>query len=274
MEKTIQNVKEFFKQVEEDHISEYTAQCAYYIILAFIPFLILMITLIQYTNVDKSTLFYIISSTVPENMSPMVLDIVEEVYSKSIGTISISIIFTLWSAGKGLFVLSKGLKSAYGIEENHNYIYSRIMAMIYTAIFIVMLVFALILMVFGNSINQTIQEKFPNYSTISQTILQFRNIGITLLLFVIFTLIYKFVPNNKSKIRNQFPGAAIASISWGLISYAFSIYLNVFKGFSIMYGSLTTIILIMMWLYACMYMILIGAEINKYIEQKFLINKK
>ena len=68
--------------------------------------------------------------------------------------------------------------------------------------------------------------------------------------------------------KKQVPGAVIASIGWIIISKIFSIYLSLFKGFSIMYGSLTTIILIMMWVYLCIYIILIGAEINNYIYRK------
>ena len=96
--KLMQNI---VTNMNEDHISEYSAQCSYYTILSFIPFVILLITLIQYTNVDQQTLFDVISKIVPKSMNEFVIGIVREVYSKSIGTISVSIIFTLWSAGKG-----------------------------------------------------------------------------------------------------------------------------------------------------------------------------
>ena len=51
-----------------------------------------------------------------------------------------------------------------------------------------------------------------------------------------------------------------------MISFVFSIYLDVFTGFSTMYGSLTTIILILLWFYMCMYVILLGGEINALLE--------
>ena len=96
-----------------NYISESSAQCSYYTILSFIPFTILLITLIQYTGLAPQNLFDIISKIVPESMSEMVLGIIQEVYSKSIGTVSISIIFVIWSAGKGLFALNKGLRTVY-----------------------------------------------------------------------------------------------------------------------------------------------------------------
>ena len=109
-------VQKIFENMREDHVSEFSAQCSYYTILSFIPFVILLITLIQYTNIDQQTLFDVIAKIVPSSMNEFVLGIVREVYSKSIGTISISIIFTLWSAGKGLFSLMKGLHSVYNIN--------------------------------------------------------------------------------------------------------------------------------------------------------------
>lgn len=98
-------MQEMSENMKRDHISESAAQCSYYTILSFIPFLILLITLIQYTGIAPQTLFDAISKIIPSSMSEMVLGIVQEVYSKSIGTISISIIFTIWTAGKGFYAL-------------------------------------------------------------------------------------------------------------------------------------------------------------------------
>ena len=111
LSRSYQTIQEVLSNTTDDHVSEYSAQCSYYTILSFIPFVVLLITLIQYTNIEQQTLFDVIQKIVPASMNEFVIGIVREVYSKSIGTISISIIFTIWSAGKGLFALSKGLHS-------------------------------------------------------------------------------------------------------------------------------------------------------------------
>lgn len=110
-------IDRLFKNMDNDHISEYSAQCSYYTILSFIPFIILLITMIQYTSIEQQALLEAISKIIPASMNEMVLGIVREVYSKSIGTISISIIFTLWSAGKGLYALTKGLQGVYKVNS-------------------------------------------------------------------------------------------------------------------------------------------------------------
>lgn len=69
----------------------------------------MLLTLTQYTNIEQQQLFDIIAKIIPSNMNEMVLGIVKEVYSKSVGTVSISLIFMLLSADRGLFALVKGL---------------------------------------------------------------------------------------------------------------------------------------------------------------------
>ena len=83
-------------------------------------------------------------------------------------------------------------------------------------------------------------------------------------------LVYKFLPNRsnrgKTTLRKQLPGAFFTASGWLLLSFFFSVYLDIFTGFTSMYGSFTTIILIMLWLYGCMYIILLGGEINAILE--------
>ena len=75
-------------------------------------------------------------------------------------------------------------------------------------------------------------------------------------------MIYKFLPNHIVQLKVQLMGAAFSAVGWMIVSWIFSVYLNIFKGFSSMYGSLTTIVLIMLWLYFCMYILLLGGEVN------------
>lgn len=269
-EKIINEIGSLFEKMDKDHISESSAQCAYYTILSFIPFIILLLTLIQYTNIEQETLFNMISKIIPSSMNEIILGIIREVYSKSIGTISISIIFTLWSADKGLFALIKGLNIVFEIngKKNSSIIYLKLTSILKTAIFIILIVVGLILLVFGNSILSIIQEHFygfKNYTIISAVLTE---IIFILLTFVVFMIIYKFLPKHKIKLKQILPGSIFGALGLNIVSYVFSKYLFIFKGFSITYGSLTTLMLIMMWTYACFYIIFLGAEINVFFQQK------
>lgn len=261
-------IKKICTDLNSDNISAFSAQCSYYTILSFIPFTILLITLIQYTNIDQHTLFNAISKVVPTSMNEFILGIVREVYSKSIGTISISIIFTLWSAGKGLFALIKGLHLVYDVtdKKSNSVIYLKLMSIIQTVIFIFIITLGLILLVFGNTLVSIVKDYFgglKNFNIISSIITELCFIFLT---FIIFLFLYKFMPKHKVSFKSQIPGALFGAICLNLVSFVFSKYLDIFKGFSITYGSLTALILVMMWTYSCFYTIFLGAELNKFVD--------
>lgn len=261
------NIKNFFTNMDKHKISEYTAQCAYYTVLSFIPFIMLIVTLIQYTGITQRLLVSIIQNIIPETMAETTVGIIQEVYSKSVGTISISAIFVLWSAKRGFHALSKGLHNVYETEKEYNFIHLQIKSLVLTIFFILAIISVLFTSVFGDSILELIKLKWqiPNSVT---SIFNLSKIGVYIVLFLIVLLMYRFVPGHKQGIIKQIPGAIVATCGWYIISWVFSIYLDTFKGFSVMYGSLTTIVLAMMWVYFCMYIILIGAEINNFKIEK------
>ena len=99
-------------------------------------------------------------------------------------------------------------------------------------------------------------------------IMKIRRYGLSLIIFSFFVILYKFGPRVRLKLKNVLLGSAFVTVFWYVLSYGLSIYLKYFKGFSLMYGSLTTIFLFMIWVYYLTYAILIGAEINSYFKDK------
>ena len=153
-------------------------------------------------------------------------------------------------------------------KEEASYLYTRIKAAIETIVFIVLIVIGLTLLVFGNGIISIIKEKFgtlENYNLISSIATE---IGFIFVTFIVFILLYKFMPKHKMALKTQVYGAIFGAIALNVISFVFSRYLTIFKGFSITYGSLTTLMLIMMWTYSCFYALFLGAELNKILNQK------
>ena len=266
--KWYKRIEKLMYNIRVDRIGECSAQCAYYTILSFIPFIILLITLIQYTNISPQTLFEAISKIIPSGMNEFVLSIVQEVYSKSIGTVSVSIIFTIWAAGKGLFALTKGLQVVYKTngKKQTSYIYLRLNVLLETILFIVLIVCGLTVLVFGETFKNIVQEQFggvKNFSIFSSIFTELLFIFIT---FLVFWLLYRFMPKHKVTFKSQVLGAIFGAIALNVVSFVFSKYLYIFKGFSWTYGSLTTLMLIMMWTYSCFYAVFLGAELNKLIK--------
>lgn len=266
----LSSIKPMLDNIEKDHVNELSAQCSYYVILSFIPFVILLLTLIQYTNVQQEQLFEIISKFIPSSMNEMVLGIVKEVYSKSVGTISISLVFTLISAHRGLFALIKGLHLIYNFNNHKekSMLYLRIMSILKTVVFILLVTIGVVILVFGSSIVSIIQEKFGLFENYTIAYKLLTQLVFAFIVFIVFLCLYKFMPGYKITFKSQVPGAIFSSVALIVISFVFSKYLDIFKGFSITYGSLTVLMLIMMWTYACFYVIFLGAEINKFLSMK------
>lgn len=272
----LSTIQRMMDNMQKDHISESSAQCAYYIILSFIPCIILLLTLVQYTNIEPQQLFNVISRIIPDTMNEMVLGIVMEVYSKSLGTVSISLIFTLLAADKGFFALIKGLHLVYDFSDNKrkSVLYLKLMSLVKTIAFIVIIVVQLVILVFGSTIISTMQDDFglfKNYTIVSEIIMHVISV---LAIFIVFLCIYKFIPGHKITFKSQIRGALFGSISLNIVSFIFSKYLDIFKGFSTTYGSLTALMLVMMWIYACFYIIFLGAEINKLYNMEKVVCKK
>ena len=126
----------------------------------------------------------------------------------------------------------------------------------------------LVVLGFGNSISLFVEEHIPIASHVTQFMIEIRTITIFFGLIVFSLCIYKFLPNRKDRLFAQLPGAVFTAAGWLLTSFFVSKYMEIFKGFEDMYGSLTTIVLIMLWLYFSMYIMLLGGKVNVYFQEK------
>ncbi|MFG6383688.1 MAG: YihY/virulence factor BrkB family protein [Lachnospiraceae bacterium] len=264
--KIVAVIRAFMEKCREDHISAYAAQSAFFIVLSLIPFLMLFISLVQYTPVTESMIMEIINRLMPEYISPFLIGIIHEVYNNSVGIVSAAAVMAVWSAAKGLQYLANGLNCVYDIEETRNWIFLRFRAILYTLMLIIAIVVSLTLMVFGNSLQHLIIEYFPIMANITQAILKLRSLILLAILMLFFAMLFKMLPNRKAAVKNQLPGSIMSAIGWSGLSFGISIYVDYFHGFS-MYGSLTTLILVMLWLYFGIYILLVCAEINKIYEE-------
>ena len=262
------DIMELTGEITKDHVGAYTAQTAFFFMLCMIPIILLLLTMVQYTPVTKADVMTAVIQVFPSSVDSLITSIVNQVYNQSSGIIPITIVVALWSAGKGVLAMSSGLNCVYNCRETRNYFFLRIRATVYTVMFILVIIFLLVLSVFGNSLNIFIAEHVPFLRNMADWLIRARNIITPIVMIVFLLLIYKFLPNRRDTYKRQLPGAVFSTLGWMVISWVFSVYVDVFQGFSSMYGSLTTIMLIMMWMYFCMYCILIGGELNIWFGEK------
>ena len=265
-------IKKLSKVVSSHRTGAYAAQAAYFFVLSLIPTILLLLTLVQYIPVlSQKDVLMAVGQVFPQSVEGLIISIVNQIYDQSGSVISVTILVALWSAGKGVLSVTSGLNEIYENTETRNYLYLRIRASVYTVIFIAAIVLSLTLSVFGNSISIFVTRHVPMLTKIMDVIIRVRTLTSLVILTIFWDLVYKFLPNrpnnNKTTVRKQLPGAVFTSCCWLFVSFIFSVYLDIFRGFSSMYGKLTTIILIMLWLYVCMYVILLGGELNALFER-------
>ncbi|MDD6058696.1 MAG: YihY/virulence factor BrkB family protein [Clostridiales bacterium] len=246
---------------KKDKINAYAAQSAFFIILSAIPFLMVFSSLLQYTPITKDALLGLVRELMPEYVAPLLAFIVEEVYSNSGGLISVTAVAALWSAAKGMQYITDGLNAVHELEETRNWLMMRVWAVLYTLVFLLAILFTLIVLVFGNSLANMIVPDILVFEVVRSLFSSLRGVFMPIFLILLFDVMFAALPNRRLTLKSQLPGAILCGVSWYVVAFGLSVYVDYFNGFS-MYGSLTTVTLVMLWIYFCMYIMLISAEIN------------
>ena len=256
-------LRDFNWQMTRKNISAFASSTSFFLFLSMIPLLMALCAILPYTRLTEENLLMAITKFTPDAMNGLVVSVVSDVYARSAGTITIFEIVTIWSASKAMLALIRGLNAVNDFEERRNYFVLRFIACIYTVIILAATILALLVMVFGNVIVNLLLADIPPLHILVQFVMRFRFLFSWAVLTFVFALIYAYVPSNKLRFRGQVPGAAFSAIMWGAASYAFSIYVDHFNGFGT-YGGLTTVVIMMLWFYLLMYILMIGAHINRY----------
>lgn len=256
-----------FMSSKNSNISVYAASTAFFLFLSVVPMLVMVCTIIPYTPLTEEILVAAITEVTPDALDALAEGLIAEVYEKSAGILSVAIIATIWSAGKGIMALMRGLNAISEVEEERNYFVVRFVSSFYTLLMLLGLVLSLFLMVFGNQLLEFIVYRIPQLQLFAAFLMKFRFVFVWLVLTVMFAMIYAYIPNEKLKFKEQLTGAMFSAIGWSVFSWGFSLYVSRAGAYSI-YGSLSIVVLVMIWMYACMYILLLGAYMNRYFNRK------
>lgn len=259
-------VREFTTSMKRENLSAFASSAAFFIFVSLVPILIVVCTIIPYTPLTQGNLLRIITEITPDRLDGIVVNIVEDVYVRSAGVLSVAIILTLWSAGKGVLAIIRGLNAVNDVEEERNYFVVRIVSSFYTLIILLIVLVSMILLVFGNRLINMLLRTVPRLEVLFSFLLNFRFLFVWAILTMIFSAFYTYLPNKKLRFRAQLPGASFAAVIWSIFSWGFSVYVNRGGAFSV-YGSLAIVVIFMLWLYFCFYIIFIGAYVNRHMDE-------
>lgn len=261
----IGRVRELVWQVKREDVSSYASGIAFFMFLSMVPMLIMVCTMIPYTPLSKENLLQAVTSLVPDALEGLIAGLIDEIYEKSAGVLSAAALTTLWSAGKGVQALIRGLNAVNEFKEERNFFLLRILSSLYTFVMLLLIMLSLFLIVFGKQMIGILLNQFPALQQLIAFLLHFRFLAVWMMLMLLFAIIYAWVPAGRQGVRDQMAGAAFAAGGWILFSWGFSLYVNHSGSYS-MYGSLTLIVLVLIWMYVCTYLLILGAHLNKYLS--------
>lgn len=262
-------IKKFITRTSEDQIGVYSAQASFFLLLSIFPIIMILFSMISLFNIPKEALIEVLNQLTPSTLSPLVSQMLDEILSKSSSVLlSVTGVMAVWSASKAVYALSIGLYNVYRIPDKRNYLIARIGAIFYTLLLLIAIVLTLALLVFGNTIYLFASKHFPFISHTLNLFLGNRTLICLCLLTLLFLGLFSTVRNSGYRIRDLVPGALFSSIGWLVFSYGFSIFVDSSGNYSYIYGSITMIILSMLWMYFCMFILFLGAEINVLFRDK------
>ena len=254
------------ERLREFHIPNHAAGTCYFIVLSLFPALVLVLSLLRFTTLTVTDFMELLDGVIPDVLLPSVGRLLNSTFNGATGMlVSLSALTALWSASRGIYCLVMGLDAIFGVEKRRNYLHARLISVVYTFLFVLVLLLTLVLHVFGNTILALLPvEKNSLLRFLTEVI----DLRFFLLLFVqtaLFTAMYMFLPSRRSRFRECIPGALLSSIGWLVFSDLFSIYVENFDKYANIYGSVYTVALAMLWLYFCISILFYGGALNRFL---------
>ncbi len=269
MKKVIDFFFLFIKRMEENELIYFANALTYRLLLALFPFIIFLMTLLGFFNfeIDGQMRNFIFS--MPTEVKEILAVFLEEVvYTKNISLLSISLLISVFSASSGFNYLIKGINKAFNIEDKRSFVKIRIISVLLVFVFTFLIIASLILFIFGDAIEKFLID-FTDFADILDEIFSMTSYIVNIVvLFVILIVISKICIYRKISFKQLVPGTVFTVVGWLLMSKFFNIYVNNFSKVSVVYGSLGSIFILLIWLNILSLLILIGSQINAILIEK------
>ena len=242
----------------------YAANASFFLVLSVFPALLLLLGLLRYTPLEVERLGELLAGFLPEVLAEGAEELILLTYDNTSGiTLGLSVVTTLWSAGRGIYGIIAGLNAVYETEEKRGYFHIRFLSVIYTFGFLMVLILTLALHVFGTKLLVLLRR---STNLVLAGLLEVIDLRFFLLLFLqtaVFTALYMVLPNGRNRFSDSLPGALLASSGWLIFSDLYSIYVEHFATLSNVYGSVYAVALSLLWLYFCMAIVFYGGALNR-----------
>ena len=255
----------FYKGVKQGAITTRASSLAFNFFLAFFPSIIVLFTLIPYIPIVdlQETLMELISTILPPSTNEIAFSTIYDIINNPrSGLLSIGFILTIFFATNGVNSLIEAFNSSYHINESRSIVKQRLLSLGITFLLSCILMITILLIMFSKTVvNYLITAEIIENKSI-EYILFGKWMVIIIMLFVGISIIYHFGPTIKKKFQLFTPGSIISTCLIIVTSSFFNYYISNFAEYNKVYGSIGTLIIILLWMYINSIILLIGFELN------------
>ena len=254
------------REIRSLHITTYAGYAGYFMILSLFPTLVLMLGILRYTPLKPEDLMDLLEGFLPATLADDAWGVLMAAYENSSRTvISLSALAAVWSAGKGIYGLMKGLNAIYGATEHRGWIRTRLLCGVYLVFFLLVLLLTLVLHVFGSTLVTFLHHRGGKLAALARQLGGLRYFLLVAVQTLLFTALFMFLPDRNNRFCDSLPGALFASFGWMTVSGFFGIYVDRFSGYARIFGSVYTVAIAMLWLYICVNTLFFGGVLNRYL---------
>lgn len=247
----------------------HAANAGYFIVMSIFPALLLVLNSLRLTGQDVQVLVGMLKNVLPAALEDTAEELILSTFQNSSATVAgIAALTALWSSSKGVYSLMEGLNAVYGVKENRGYFYTRSISVVYTFLMQGVLLATLVLHVFGNSIIELLLRIDNPVIMFIVDVLNLRFFFLLVLQSLIFTLMFMVLPNRKNSFPESAPGGVFASLGWLIFSNLYSVYVEVFPRYTVIYGSVYALAVGLLWLYICLSIVFYGGALNRLLMRK------
>ncbi|NLI90875.1 MAG: YihY/virulence factor BrkB family protein [Peptococcaceae bacterium] len=259
----------FWELVNNNELMAVGGQVTYYMILSFFPLLIFVLTLAGYANLSSEQVFEEFKYLIPNETYLLVESIIYEIFTtRSPTLLSIGMLGAAWASLNGIHALLRGMVKAYGIKENRSFFRQKFISVTLLIIFVVTLLGSFSLLFLGEMFGDWLfhimgaASIFQGFWHVIRLLIQF------ILLVITFIIINRMATGPLYTIRKVFPGSLFTAIGWVLISLGFTFYFKHFNSYTVTYGSIGGVMVLLLWLYWSIVILLLGCVLNAVLISK------
>lgn len=272
----MQNFFKFIWQLKKDatrnEILPLATQLTYRFIFALFPFLIFLIALVGYFNINPEHMMAEISATLPADIANIVNDIINEVTAlRNPAILTGSLLLSLFTIANGFRAIMRGINRVYGQKDTRHPIKQWLICGALVLILALAVISSLLVIIFRNGIYGLLSNHFQP-SWLTSGIFGIAGIATTTaILTIAVILIYKLASAKALPLKSLIPGAALTIATWAASTTAFNFYIQNFTNLSLIYGSIASIFITMLWLNIISITILLGAQLNANLSRRSIV---